>query len=259
MIYVLKKHLTVLRLLFFLEFVWVSALVLGAAPAKSALVLTGILFAYILSARVRDALVFTVASIPLFIALPITQNFDQMANWRILVAALFVSWAVRERIWKKLLPVRVPRLHSTEWVGMGLFITFFLSLIAAHDVVAGIKKILFLANAVLLYVVVRHSVRNFDAVRRVLRAAISGVAIALAVGYGQYFIVQFVSLYDFWQYWALYVIPTFYGTILGALLQESNTWFSYYPDAPATLRMFSFFPDSHSFGLFSLLGAGASG
>jgi len=44
----------------------------------------------------------------------------------------------------------------------------------------------------------------------------------------------------------------FYGENLSLLLSYSNTWFSYYDVLPATLRMFSVFPDSHSFSLFIL-------
>ena len=33
-----------------------------------------------------------ILSIPLFVALPISDNFDTMANWRILLVILFLIW-----------------------------------------------------------------------------------------------------------------------------------------------------------------------
>ncbi|MBU2220166.1 O-antigen ligase family protein, partial [Patescibacteria group bacterium] len=45
----------------------------------------------------------------------------------------------------------------------------------------------------------------------------------------------------------------FYGQNLADLLSYSNTWFAYYQSAPPTLRLFSVFPDSHSFAMFSLI------
>jgi len=78
--------------------------------------------------------------------------------------------------------------------------------------------------------------------------------IVLAIGFIQLASTFLFPLEHFWRFWAGHVIPLFYGYRLGELLQTSNTWFSYVGDGPPLLRMFSVFPDSHSFAMFLMLG-----
>ena len=64
-----------------------------------------------------------------------------------------------------------------------------------------------------------------------------------------------MPLHTFWMWWDNHFITLFYGNNLAGLLKVSNTWFSFYANnAPPTIRIFGFFPDSHSFSLFGLIG-----
>jgi len=75
----------------------------------------------------------------------------------------------------------------------------------------------------------------------------------LAIALLQFLTVLFVPLIAFWQFWTGKVIDALYGQNLAHLLSYSNTWFAYYQSAPPTLRLFSVFPDSHSFAMFLMI------
>lgn len=89
---------------------------------------------------------------------------------------------------------------------------------------------------------------------KIIKAGAFAGIISLIVGYIQVISTMITPLYNFWQWWARNVISVFYGNNLSEVVKTSNTWFSYYADSPPTLRMFSIFPDSHSFALFVIIG-----
>ncbi len=137
-------------------------------------------------------------------------------------------------------------------LAMLFFAISILSLFFAQSVGAGIKKILFLVNVFLLFPIVVYAVKREDDIAEVLRAVFYSSLLIVLIGYFQFFLTFFISLYDFWQFWARNVVRAFYGQNLSNLLSYSNTWFSYYKFLPPTLRMFSVMPDSHSFAMLVL-------
>jgi len=235
--------------------VFLSAI--GLIPREAVLFVTGLMVFYFICAPLDDALWLFVASIPLFAALPITESFDQMANWRILLIVLFlvlffkvgISVSIKEKKLKE----------NTSHFPMAYLTVAFLaiggiSLFAATDIWTGIKKIIFLVNAFLLYLIIRNfSERNPHFIGKLIGAAKVAIGTVLTVGFVQLIAVFFAPLHTFWYFWSNNVINTFYGQSLGTLLSSSNTWFSYSSYMMPTLRMFSVFPDSHSFGLFCIL------
>ena len=287
------KFFTPLKIIFLLEFFVVFFISIGILPREVALFLTGILLFYLVFAPIDDSLIFLFASIPLFIALPITESFDSMASWRILVSAVFFVWVVRSlrggalattkqsriikgfsvicgiasspfrflamtsrhsgKNWKELLltsPLARFLILSFLFFSIGL-----LSLIRATDFTAGIKKILFLGNIFLFFILIVNIIRTRENILRVIKAAAVAGGITVAVGFIQLIAVFKWPLYTFWQFWAANVSGTFYGKALANLLSYSNTWFSYYDAAPPTLRLFSIMPDSHSFAMMAILSA----
>jgi O-antigen ligase len=111
-----------------------------------------------------------------------------------------------------------------------------------------------LINIFLLFVIIKNlAAKSKEVVFKIIEAMKIAIGLALAIGFVQLLIVFFVPLHTFWQFWARQVIPVFYGQALSHLLSYSNTWFSYYVYQPPTLRMFSVFPDSHSFAFFCIL------
>ncbi|OHA48453.1 MAG: hypothetical protein A2991_01940 [Candidatus Terrybacteria bacterium RIFCSPLOWO2_01_FULL_58_14] len=227
----------------------------GLLPRTTSFLLAFIAIAYILTAPRSSTVFFVLASLPLAPALPI-PGFDTFALWRPLVLAYALREAAAHRAFlrtpfKKLCRLILPY----EWLGLAIFALAGLSLPFALDPTAGLRKLVFLANAALLYIVLRGLLWETPTLRAsVLRGLLAALGILLLVGAAQYITTAFVSLFDFWQGWALDAIPVFYGEELGNVLSASNTWFSYYADAPPTLRMFSLLPDSHSFGLLMVLG-----
>ena len=61
----------------------------GLVPREAILIWTGLTVFYMIFSPINDSLWLVVASIPLFAALPITDNFDTLANWRVLITVLF--------------------------------------------------------------------------------------------------------------------------------------------------------------------------
>jgi len=224
----------------------------GVLEKEAVLVMTGLLVFYFIFSKIEDSLILFIISIPLFVALPILDSFDTMANWRILLAILFLVWFFKHK-WPQVLNTKYKISPLSKLVILFLIIGV-LSLFVATDVTVGIKKILFLINIFLLFVIVKDIAKDKEMRLKIIKTgAVAGI-ISLIVGYSQLISVFFTSLYDFWQWWARNVISVFYGFDLTKLLTVSNTWFSYYLDSPPTLRMFSVFPDSHSFALFTIIG-----
>ena len=243
------------------EILAIFLMVFHVLPYDLSLFLTGLLIFYFIFSPLEDSLWIFIASIPLFVALPVSESFDTMANWRILLALLFLV------MFFKLGPFKLIKDYfgkdklkkffkscQLESLAIIFLLIGLISLLAAENPWVGFKKILFLVNALLLYIIIKKiAVRNKELPLKVIGAMKVAFGITLAVGFIQLIITFLVPLFPFWQFWARGVIPAFYGQALSNLLSYSNTWFSYYAALPATLRMFSVFPDSHSFAFFSIL------
>ena len=277
---------TPLRVVIALEVVGVAGMALGFLPREAALFLLGIFAYFTLFAPRKDAILFTVFSIPLYTALPITYGFDTMAGWRMIIALLFLrmflqsskvlsfgSFSPRQRGAPRLGLFRsaaggdhaetalkpakrkyLGALSSRLDLLVGLFFAVgALSLLVAQEPTFGIRKLLFLVNIFLLFFVIYAVIKNKQDWLDILKYTFGGALLTLAVGYAQLISVFFAPLHHFWMWWVNHVIPVFYGTGLANLLSYSNTWFSYYEGSEPTLRIFSLFPDSHSFALAMVL------
>ncbi len=133
------------------------------------------------------------------------------------------------------------------------FIVAAISLIVAQDIGIGVKKILFLLNIFLLFPVIIFTIKKESDLLEILKAIFYSSVIIVFIGYFQFILTFFITLSQFWYFWADNVIKAFYGKNLSYLLGYSNTWFSYYKTLPPTLRMFSVLPDSHSFAMIIII------
>ena len=121
-----------------------------------------------------------------------------------------------------------------------IVLIMFFSLLVAGDLWIGFKKIIFLANAFLIYIVIRNLVfKNREVISKIFNAVKVAIGITLGVGFLQLIMVFFVNLHQFWYLWVSHVSNVYYGKALSYLLSYSNTWFSYYSYQLPTLRMFS--------------------
>ncbi len=256
-----KENLSFLTIIL-VEITAIILAVLWILPREIVLISTGILIFYFLFADVKKSLIVFIVSIPLFIALPITEGFDSMANWRILLALLFLVWFFKRRwpqVKKELFTTPCCQLKFKITSRLTKFILLFLiiggfSVFIAENPLIGIKKLLFLINIFLLFPIIKDISKEEAEKKKIIEAAKISLLIVLIVGYLQLGLIFFVPLDVFWQGWAERAIPVFYGSNLSETLKVSNTWFSYYQDKLPTLRMFSVFPDSHSFAMFLIIG-----
>ena len=274
--------LTPLKTILLSEFILVFAMAMGVAPQEFSYLVLLLLIISFLKLNKLDSLKLFIISIPLFVALPPNQFSDSMSIWRILIVVLFLkichSEFVSESIGNKGLSCFQFARQSIKRIGRNggnlrkilkqvqddncyklfllttlFFIIAALSLISAQDVGVGMKKILFLLNIFLLFPVVTFSIKNKNDFKEIIKFIFYSTGLLVFIGYLQFILTFFIPLFDFWQFWAQNIIVAFYGQNLSNLLSYSNTWFSYYEVMPATLRMFSLLPDSHSFAMLVII------
>jgi len=278
-----------LRTIYFLEIFIVLFMILGFIPQQFAYLSLILLIAGFVKLNLLDSLKLFILSIPFFVALPANQFSDSMSIWRILILILVLKtgWEkyrdyhsklalesvgnknliyfqfVKQSIKKisknngNIQKILKQSQNSNYYKPFLLTVLFFtiaaISLITAQDIGAGVKKMLFLLNIFLLFPVVIFAIKNKSDLMGVIKFIFYSSVTIVLIGYAQFIPTFFVPLSDFWQFWAQNVIRVFYGQNLSNLLSYSNTWFSYYEILPATLRMFSVLPDSHSFAMLAII------
>jgi len=167
---------------------------LGFIPREAILVWTGLAIFYMLFSPAEDSLWLAVASIPLFAALPLSEGFDTMANWRLLIAVLFLclffkngislyltkdasgKWRLKESL----------KHYPVEYLTLGFLLIAALSVGVASFKVLAIKKLLFLVNILLLFLITRNLTRTKEAILRIWQAAAVGSAVVIAVALAQF-------------------------------------------------------------------------
>ncbi|MBI1754939.1 O-antigen ligase family protein [Candidatus Azambacteria bacterium] len=221
-----------------------------------------------LFSSLEESVYFITRSIPVFVALPITETFDSLNMWRVAVLILFLRWLfVGERVsgflnscallfskarqgfwgawlyaWKE---------WRVETLALLLFLVSVLSLVNAENPTLGIKRIIYFANLWMLFFVVRQTANRENAVKIAWNAVIGG-SVVIAVGALQLISAYTMGVDNFSEFWALGVNKTLYGAAWANIAINANTWFAYYNDT-IHLRMFSSFPDTHSFPLYLLM------
>ncbi len=264
-----KKHITSLNLVFFVEVLIVSLVIFNVIPREAVLFLAGLLIYFVLFAPKEDSVLLIARSIPVFVALPITENFDSLNTWRILVLILFLKWFFDSKfflfldaLFKIIKKAKESFLESIKFayknwtVEFLTFLIFFISLLSlfkAEDVVQGVKRIIYFVNLSMLFFVVRSLAQKIGLVKIAKNVLIS-VALVVFVGFLQLFWAYFTPINDFSEFWAYEVNETLYGKEWANIAIRANTWFAYYNEA-IKLRMFSSFPDTHSFPLYLLMGS----
>ena len=224
-----------------------------------------LILGFILRFPLRQGVSLFLRSIPFFIALPITQNFDNFSTWRIVLVVIFLKWLFTQTNWlkketvlksdlnKKYISIWLKK-NKIEALGILFFGISFLSLFVAHDYIAGTKQIIYLLNAVFLFIVVKDLIAkdkgNFFEFTK--NFAYSGI-LAVAVGYIQFISAYFTPAGVFHYWWGQVFSLGMYGTQWANIVTNfGNTWFSYSGDT-LRLRMFSTFPDSHSFPIYVIM------
>ncbi len=239
-------------------------IVTGILPREFAWVLAALLVGYSLGASLENAVIVFVMSIPLFIALPITATFDNFNTWRIVSLVILIRWFVARdtrhmlmNVWREIRrqPMAVLRKYPA-WSLMALLgVLAALSLIGAPDLGAGAKRIIYFANLAFVPIVIFDLLRRFpEFSRRLIRAIAVPTAVAVIVGIVQVAATYLMDIYQFMRIWGEGIQLRQFGTEWSNIaVWLGNTWFAYYGEQ-LSLRVFSLFPDSHSFPQFVLLG-----
>ncbi len=249
--------------LFVFHLLFVALVLVDWIPREFVIYETGALILYFLLAPIEDSLIFFVRSIPILIAIPLTANYDNLNQWRLLVLVLFVKWVLSKRIFhymgsmlvlffKK--PWLVLKEHSWAVLLKILLVIAVISLWHAPDRVEGLKRIIYFINASLLGVMIAYPPRNKEFVRRIIKNITVPIIIVTLVGLAQVISTYLIDIYQFMRIWGEGIQLREFGTMWSYIaVHVGNTWFAYFGDQ-LSLRVFSLFPDSHSFPIFLLLG-----
>jgi len=243
---------------FVVEIVLFGLIITGVLPREVALYLGAALVIYFLAAPLDDSLIFFVRSIPMFLAMPFTASFDNFNIWRLLAVIIFFKW-----LFKKSITYYVLRI--TEWLRnfsykrpsyllIALLLLAMLSIIPAPDKVTAIKRIIYFMNFTVLGIVIYDKANNKEFAKKLIKNSIIPVVIVATVGYIQVISTYFIDIYQFMRIWGEGLQCRQFGEQwCNIAVQLGNTWFAYYGEQ-LSLRVFSLFPDSHSFPQFVLLG-----
>ncbi len=247
------------NLFFCAELVLFALIITGVLPRMAALYLGAALAMYALSASLEDGTVFFVMSIPLFLALPLTANFDNFNIWRILSVVIFLKWffagGLNYRVSSILKWFKGINYKKPSVVLMALLLLAIMSVIVAGDKGTALKRIIYFVNLSLIGFVVHDlSAKNIEFTKRLIRSISIPVIVVTIVGFIQVISTYFIDVYQFMRLWGEGIQCRQFGSEWCYIaVHVGNTWLAYY-GPQLSLRVFSLFPDSHSFPQFILLG-----
>ncbi len=250
--------LTSLKLVFLFELIIVFLVAFGLVEREASLALLGILVFYILFSPLKDGLILFVASIPIFIALSIADGFDSLSSARVIILVLFLKWFFinKKSIWDNLKSLTFKKIfknYRLEFLAVLLFVVMALSIIYAVDIASAVKKIIYLTNLALIFILVKDYLKSNNSLKRLIKAILISFGLVFIIALGQLISVYFFSIGEFWDWWADRFSVGFYGENLRQIVKNMNAWFAYSPIGPSVIRLFGSFTDPHSFALYLLL------
>ena len=262
--YEFMRKIKFLDSLFVIQLLVIGLVITGISPRFIIPFWVAVLGVFILAAKLEEGTIFFARSIPFFVAIPITASFDSFNTWRILSGLIFLKWLWGKRLWRNIkFSILVDsRLGMKNWlkehkVGILLALLIFiagLSITQAQNYTLAVKRIIYFLNLSLIGIVVYDLVRKSSAFgQRLIKNLSIPVIIVALVGMVQLTSTYFMDIFQFVDFWAKKVELGLFGSAWANIALKANTWFAYYGDQ-LSLRMFSLFPDSHSFPIFLLLG-----
>src|SRR3972149_8375767 len=264
----MKKFFTELNIAFAAQLAVILFVIFDILPRETLLLSGGMLVVFALKNSIEESVFLIARCIPLFTALPFTSNFDSFNVWRFIVLIIFIKWIWRYDVLAKALGalsdifekaksnIRAAVVFAyknwrIEFLCAILLLMSLLSLAKADDVLVGVKKIIYFMNRGMLFFVVR-AVANKNNLNKIAFNALLSGALIVFIGFVQLASTYYMGVDDFSEFWALKVEKTLYGTAWANIAISANTWFAYF-NGTIHLRMFSSFPDSHSFPLYLLI------
>ncbi|MEK7151214.1 MAG: O-antigen ligase family protein [Patescibacteria group bacterium] len=242
------------NILFILYLALVSLVISGVLPRTIVPFLTLITSIYILLIPIEDSAIFFVRSIPFFIAIPITTGFDSLNMWRVFSGLIFIKWFIEQRHFNFVFYKSKTPPQKTTLILLGILLLAILSIAQAQSYVLSIKRIIYFVNLSLIGIVINNLIKqNQDFSQRVVKnIAIPTIIVAL-IGLAQQISTYYLDIFQFVDFWGGVVERNLFGNLWAETAIRANTWFAYFGNQ-LSLRIFSIFPDSHSFPIFLLLG-----
>jgi O-antigen ligase len=219
---------------------------LGILPQDVVFVVLVLQIAAVLWFDLEYGLYSFILSLPFYLVLP-HLPFDSFSVWRIVSLVLFAKFYYLNK-------EQANRVVFNSWdkALVSLFFILLISSLFGSEAVLGIKKLIFLGNAYLIYLLASVVIKSSEQIVRSIKVIFVSLFSVVLLGYVQFFATFFSSAYYFWQYWAIVIAKSFYGLSLSKTLQYSNSWFIFESNQPTGLRMFSVLPDSHSFAVMAM-------
>lgn len=258
------KRFFTLNTIFALYLIVFIAIVTGLIPRETALVAVVLMAVWMLWRPLEDGVLFFVRSVPLFIALPLTSSYDNLNMWRPLAIVIFIRYLLQKETrndvviqWQHIRHAtgRWLKEHSVSRRLLLLTVLAILSLIgAAHPMVGGVRIIYFVNLSLVPTVVFGLVRRKTLSTELVIRSIAISAVVVIAAGFIQLISTYLMDVYQFMRLWGEDIQLRQFGTRWSYIaVNVGNTWLAYYGDQ-LSLRVFSLFPDSHSFPTFVLLG-----
>ncbi len=259
-------HINKIWLLYVAEIIFFGLFVLGIIPRHFVIYYSVILFLTYVLLPLEKGVVFFVISIPLFLAIPITESFDNFNFWRVASLILFLKWLYpyyKGALGIRLLGGQAPgtfvwphfKLGSFSKALVLLFVISALSVFVAPDKILAIKRIIYFINLLLVgFVIYDLSNKNIDFKKTLISFLPAPVILVAVIGVIQLISTYFIDIYQFMYLWGERIQCIQFGNQWCYIaVNVGNTWLAYYGEQ-LSLRIFSLFPDSHSFPIFLLLG-----
>lgn len=237
-------------------------IVLGVVPRWATLILAMATAVWMLGRPLEQGTQLFIRLIPFFIALPLTASFDNLNLWRPLSLILCVRL-----LWEYRVPIREEgkailrtpldwlKEHAMTRRLLILGALAILSLVGAIYPITGAIRIIYFINLLLVPIVVYTLVRHHRLTATDLMKDMAlATGIIVGIGFLQLATTYLMDVYQFMRMWGEEIQLRQYGAQWSHIaVWLGNTWLAYYGDQ-LSLRMFSVFPDSHSFPTFILLG-----
>ena len=252
------------NLVYALHLLLVFLIALGGLDRAWAWAILLMLCAFILTRPLKESILLFSRSIPFYIALPFTANFDSFNIWRIVVMLIALKWLfivkedainlLKSRVNKNTLSGLWTR-NKIEILGLLIFVLAFISLGKSVFLFAGAKRLIYFINLSLIFPVIVWIFKNqIISIAEISKNIAISIFLIIGIGFLQLFSTYFLNINEFMMFWAGQIQTGFYGTNWSNIVFSGNTWFSYNTGDFPKLRMFSSFPDSHTFPLYILFG-----
>src|SRR3989344_171861 len=249
-----------LNIIFLFELAIFGLIILGIMPRWIVPYFVLILAGYVIFAPIEDGVTFFVRSMPFFIAIPVTATFDNFNTWRIISAILFLKWffgnSVSEILeWVRQPFTRLKKLNFSSILLIVILLFAILSITQAENYLLAVKRGLYFINLSLIGIVAYDLFNKKEQFREniIKNLAIPTIIVAM-VGLAQVVSTYFMDIYQFMALWGEGIQCRQFGAEwCNIAVRVGNTWLAYFGDQ-LSLRVFSLFPDSHSFPIFLLLG-----